>query len=69
MRQARLCLLAKGLLESVNTHILQLSQAAQIEWEFSTEVKRDNALVLEMKALLSLSDSDLDLFFDEAKLL
>ena len=69
MRQARLGLLAKGLLDDVESHVATLSRAAQIEWEFSVEVKRNYPLVLELQQLLSLADDEIDLFFDEAKLI
>lgn len=68
MRQARLELLNRGLLDDVELHISTLSRAAQIEWEYSVEVRRDYPLVQELATLLNLSESDLDDFFDSAKL-
>ena len=66
MRQARLQLLAMNLLDSVNTAITSMSQSAQIEWEFATEVQRDNPLVLGVQSALSMTNADIDLFFVNA---
>ena len=66
MRQARLQLFAMNLLDTVNAAIVSMSQSAQIEWEYSTEVKRDNALVLGVQSALGMSDTDMDLFFVNA---
>ena len=68
MRQARLELLNRGLLDAVESHVATLSKAAQIEWEYSVEVRRDYPLVVELGSLLGLSESDLDAFFESAKL-
>ena len=67
MRQARLELLNRGLLDAVESHVATLSKAAQIEWEYSVEVRRDYPLVVELGILLGLSDADLDAFFESAK--
>jgi hypothetical protein len=69
MRQARLELLNRNLLDDVNTALSSLSQAAQIEWEYATEVRREHPLVAQLSALLNMSESDMDSFFDAAKLL
>jgi hypothetical protein len=66
MRQARLQLLVQNLLDDVDFAILAMSQAAQIEWEYATEVRRDNPLVLALQTALSMTDSDMDLFFELA---
>ena len=66
MRKARLQLLSMNLLDAVNSQISTMSQAAQIEWEYATEVERDNPLVLALQTSLSMSDSDMDLFFIQA---
>ena len=63
MRQARLQLLNLGLLDDVETTISSFSRAAQIEWEYSTEVLRGNDLVQQLQSLLPLSDLEMDLFF------
>jgi hypothetical protein len=69
MRQARLQLLAMDLLDAVNTQISTMSQAAQIEWEYATEVQRSNPLVSALQTALSMTDSDMDLFFSDALVL
>lgn len=63
MRQARLALLQAGLLNSVNTAMEQADQAAQIEWEYATQVIRTDPLVVAMQAGLGLTDDDLDALF------
>lgn len=66
MRQARLALLGAGLLDSVNAAIASLSQAAQIEWEYATEVRRDSQLVAGMTQALGLTSAQLDDLFTQA---
>jgi hypothetical protein len=66
MRQARLCLLNRGLLDDVESHVATLSRAAQIEWEFSTVVKMDYLLVEQIKTLLNMTIDDLASFFSDA---
>lgn len=67
MRQARLALLAAGLLESVETAIDALPEpprtAARIEWDHSNTVQRTNAFVLQLGGLLGLSSQQLDELF------
>ena len=69
MRQSRLELLNRGLLDAVESHVATLSKSAQIEWEYSVEVRRDYPLVVELGSLLGLSETDLDAFFESAKLI
>ena len=66
MRQARLQLLALGSLATVNGAIVTMPEAAQIEWEYATEVGRTNPLVPAMAGLLGWSESDTDMYFTEA---
>ena len=67
MRQARLALLAAGKLSSVNSAITGMTgaagDAARIEWEFSTEVRRDEPLVLSLGDALGMTALQLDDFF------
>jgi hypothetical protein len=63
MRQARLALLHSGLLSTVSEAIASGSEADQIEWEYATEVYRNQPLVQNMKAGLGLTDPDLDNLF------
>ena len=66
MRQARLQLLAMGLLDDVNTAVQSLSPAAQIEWAYATQVNRSSDFVAQMAALLEMTETDLNDFFVEA---
>lgn len=66
MRQCRLVLLAHGMLTQVNQAVTTMSEAAQIEWEYASEVARTNLLVAGISALLSLSEDDMDALFLEA---
>jgi len=70
MRQARLALLQAGKLADVNAAILALpspeKEQAQIEWEYATEIKRDNALVTKLAPALGLDAPALDALFTMA---
>jgi hypothetical protein len=67
MRQARLVLLSQGLLVQVDATIDAMDEparsAAQIEWEYATELRRDNPLVTAMQASMSLTDAQVDAMF------
>jgi hypothetical protein len=70
MRQARLALLAAGLLDDVEAAIDALPEpprrAARIEWEFSSEVFRDRDFVLMLGQALGLDSEEMDALFIEA---
>lgn len=70
MRQARLALLCAGMLAAVNAAIAAMpgvqGEAARIEWEFSSEVKRAQPLVMALGPVLGLSDAQLDALFISA---
>jgi hypothetical protein len=70
MRQARLALLQIGKLSAVDTAIAALpspaKEAAQIEWEYATEVTRDSALMQQLAAAIGLTEADLDSLFTTA---
>lgn len=71
MRQARLALLAAGLLDDVDAAIAAIPdemqrRAAQIEWEFASDVVRDSSLVALLGQALGLDDAGLDGLFIEA---
>jgi len=73
MRQARLALLARGVLGQVDAAIESLSspdrEAARIEWDYSSVVARNSPLVVMMGAALGLDDDELDeLFITAARL-
>lgn len=67
MRQARLALLAAGMLATVNSVIAAMpgaeGDAARIEWEYAHEVRRDAALVAGMATALNLTSEQLDALF------
>ena len=62
-RQARLALLSVDLLDDAEAAVGAMSRAAQIEWEYASEILRDNALIIEAQALLGLSDEQMDDLF------
>lgn len=66
MRQARLALLSADLLDTVNAAITQAGGAAQIEWEYASEVRRDSPLVAQMGQMLNLDAAALDALFVQA---
>lgn len=73
MRQARLALLDAGLLSSVQTAINSLQEPAktkaQIEWDYSNALQRDNSFVSVLGAALGLNETALDnLFIAASKL-
>ena len=68
MRQARLALFDANLLNLVDESLSLMPdqtqrEKAQIEWEFSTVVRRDSALVNGLAGALALSDEALDQLF------
>lgn len=71
MRQARLALLEAGMYSNVNAAIANIEdertrQAAEIEWEYATDVERNAGLVPVLGAALGLSEADLDNLFRRA---
>lgn len=67
MRQARLELLSAGKLSSVDAAIDAMPEpqrsAARIEWEYSSSVRRDNALILALGPALGMSEAQIDDWF------
>lgn len=69
MRQARLALLAANKLDAVTTAIAAAGAAAQIEWDYATEVHRDAGLVPQMALVLGMTEKEVDdLFINAATL-
>lgn len=70
MRQARLALLGAGLLQQVNDALVAMpgaaGEAARIEWEYATEVRKDSALVASLMGALGLTAEQLTSLFDTA---
>jgi hypothetical protein len=69
MRQCRLQLLTDGDLATVTPLITAAGEAAQIEWEYAADVRRDHPLFLQMAAALGKTDADVDAFFLAASVL
>lgn len=67
MRQARLALLSAGLLPQVNAAIASLPspqrEAAEIDWEYATEVRRASPLIAGLAPALGLTGEQIDQLF------
>lgn len=63
MRQARLALFGAGLLATVDAAIAQAGGAAQIEWEYAQDVRRDSPLIAQLAPLLGLTGEEIDALF------
>jgi hypothetical protein len=63
MAQARLALLAAGLLQTVEAAVSSLPTAAQIEWDYRATVHRESALVLQLGGALGLTPKQIDALF------
>lgn len=67
MRQARLALLAYGILGSVDAAIDAMPEPdkseARIEWDYSNEVQRHNGFVAQLGPVLGLTEAQLDDLF------
>lgn len=66
MRQVRLLLLKKNLLDSVEELVIQSSKAIQIEWEYATIIHRHSELVTCISSQLGLNNEQIDVLFQEA---
>lgn len=64
VRQAKLALLQAGLLDDVEEAIAASdNRAAQIEWEYATEFRRDWPALVAMQSVLGLADAQIDDLF------
>jgi hypothetical protein len=68
MRQARLALLGAGILSQVDAAIAGIADptarvAAQIDWEYATEVRRQSPLITALAPALGLTSEDVDNLF------
>ena len=66
MRQARLELLKRGLLDDVEAVIAAAGREAKIEWEYAAVVERSNPAVAIVQAQQGLTDAQIDDLFREA---
>ena len=63
IRQARLALLAAGLLDNVDAAVAAGDRTAQIEWEYVTELRRDWSTLVRLASALGLTDLQVDDLF------
>ena len=69
MRQARLVLLAAGLLDDVEAAVAAADRATQVEFEYAAEMRRDWPTLIAMATALGMDAAQLDdLFIEGAKL-
>lgn len=64
-RQARLIMLEKGILDTVE-NTLKMSPEKYIEWTYASSIERTNPLIIEMADSLELSPEDIDEMFISA---
>lgn len=65
-RQARLALLAAGLLAEVQAAVAVAGGALAIEWEYATEIERASPMVSNIGAALGLTEAQIDVLFIDA---
>lgn len=70
-RQARLALLGAGVLSQVEGALAQIpgvqGEAARIEWEYATDIRRDSPLIGALAPMLSLTSEQVDDLFRAAE--
>lgn len=67
MAQLRIQLLKENKLNNVISYLETSSnEVAKIEWEYSTEIKKDSVLISEITSCLSWTEEDLNNFFINA---
>lgn len=67
-RQARWVLLDEGLLDAVED-IVKLNRKYEIYWEYATEIRREDTILLHLATALGITDEKLDeMFIKGAKL-
>ena len=62
-RQVRLLLLSQNLLAQVETIIAASDEATKIAWEYASEFRRDDPLLLALAQQLNLTNQQVDEFF------
>lgn len=65
IRQAKLVLLAAGLLDDVDAAVAAADRVTQIEWEYATEVHRNWTTLVTLAASMGISSISLDEMFIE----
>jgi hypothetical protein len=70
-RQARLALLGAGVLANVDQALASIpgveGEAARIEWEYASEVRRDSPLIAALAPALGLTEEQVDDLFRAAE--
>lgn len=67
-RQARWVLLDEGLLDAVED-IVKLNRKHEIYWEYATEIRREDTILIQLATALGITDEKLDeMFIKGAKL-
>ena len=66
MRQARLYLHQKGMLEQLDALISTLDETSQIEWQYASTVGINNPIVQLLRAEFELTEEQVQEMFDEA---
>ena len=66
IRQAKLALLAAGLLDDVDAAVAAADRATQIEWEYATEVRRNWPTIAAVVSVAGLTEEQVDGLFIEA---
>lgn len=66
MRQARLALNAAGLLGQVEAAVASSTEDVRIEWQYSSEIRRDWPTLVLLAGALGLTDAQLDALFAQA---
>lgn len=62
--QVRKVLNQYGIRETVESAILTADKTTQDAWQYATEFKRDDAVLLAMAQMLNLTDAQLDQMFE-----
>lgn len=65
-RQVRLLLLQQGKLQDVEAMIAQQGEATKIAWQYASEFRRDDPLLVSLAANLGFSNVEIDQFFISA---
>lgn len=65
-RQARLALLAAGLLPQVQAAVDAANGATKITWEYASEIDRNDPLIATLGLALGLTDAQIDALFETA---
>lgn len=64
--QARKALLAAGLLDDVAAYVALQDQETHLAWDYASEVRRDNVLIIAAAGVLGWTDAQLDQLFVSA---